>query len=286
MRPYLEKLPVPPDASWSMLNRRLDDGIPFQWHHHPELELTLTLNCRGQRFIGDHVGQFDDGDLVLVGPNLPHTWVSNERIDPAQPFVALVLWFGPDWVERLTGGFVEFAPIRALLMRGASGLHFASGTAARVRRDFEALFDRDPADRLLGLVAILNQLARDEDATPLASTPADAPGPRENRERIDRVLTHIHMHYARELSLAELADVAALSVSGVHRLFRKHTQSTISDYLTRLRIGDACARLSSTAQPIHHIASASGYNSLANFNRQFKRLKGLTPRAYRARFRG
>ena len=66
-----------------MLDRRLDDGIPFQWHHHPEFELTLTLNSRGQRFIGDHIGDYDDGDLVLVGPNLPHTWVSREKIDAA-----------------------------------------------------------------------------------------------------------------------------------------------------------------------------------------------------------
>ena len=78
MRPYLEHLPVPPDASWSMLNRRLDEAIPFQWHHHPEFELTLTLNSRGERFIGDHVGSYEPGDLVLVGPNLPHSWASRE----------------------------------------------------------------------------------------------------------------------------------------------------------------------------------------------------------------
>jgi len=68
MRPFLEHLQRPPEASWSMLNRRLDDAIPFQWHHHPELELTLTLNSVGQRFVGDHVGSYGHGDLVLVGP--------------------------------------------------------------------------------------------------------------------------------------------------------------------------------------------------------------------------
>ena len=93
MRPFLEHLQRPPEASWSMLNRRLDDAIPFEWHHHPELELTLTLNSVGQRFVGDHVGSYGHGDLVLVGPNLPHTWASRDKLDATAPHVALVLWF-------------------------------------------------------------------------------------------------------------------------------------------------------------------------------------------------
>ena len=81
MRPLFEKVTVPEGASWALLDRRLDDGIPFQWHYHPEFELTLTLNSRGQRYIGDSIATYDDGDLVLLGPNLPHTWCSAERID-------------------------------------------------------------------------------------------------------------------------------------------------------------------------------------------------------------
>ena len=84
--------------------------------------------------------------------------------------------------------------------------------------------------------------------------------------------------------MAELAEIAALSVSGLHRLFRKHTQTTVSDYVIGLRIGDACTRLSGTRQPIQHIAAEVGYTSLANFNRQFKRLRGMSPRSYRALF--
>ena len=82
MRPLFEKVTVPPGASWALLDRRLDDGIPFQWHYHPEFELTLTLNSRGQRYIGDSIAPYGDGDLVLLGPNLPHTWNSAEKVDP------------------------------------------------------------------------------------------------------------------------------------------------------------------------------------------------------------
>ncbi|NTG35207.1 helix-turn-helix transcriptional regulator [Agrobacterium rhizogenes] len=284
MRPYLEVLQRSPETSWSMLNRRLDDAIPFQWHHHPEFELTLTLNSIGQRFIGDHSSDYDDGDLVLVGPNLPHTWASRAKINEHQPHVALVLWFHRDWLLRMTGGTVEFRQIEAMLERADGGLHYSKETAQAVRLEYEAVFDKPPVERLLSLLNILARVAEDRQATPLASAPGRSPDIKESRERIDRVLTHMHLHYARAISLEELADIAALSVSGLHRMFRRHTGTAISDYLTRMRIGDACARLSSTTQAIHHISDAVGYHSIANFNRQFKTLKSMTPRQYRTLF--
>ena len=283
MRPYLEHLPVPPDASWSMLNRRLDEAIPFQWHHHPEFELTLTLNSRGERFIGDHVGSYEPGDLVLVGPNLPHTWASREKVDAGLPHIALVFWFRPEWIAPLVHGAVELGPVARMIEGAGRGLAFPPQLGQALVPDFQAMFTLPPAQRLIGLLAILSRLAADGGGRPLASqAPQAVEG---SRARIDRVLLHLHQRYAEPVRLAELAEVAALSVSGLHRLFIKHTQTSITNYITSLRIGDACSRLSTTDQPVRHIADAVGYASLANFNRQFKSLRGMTPRAYRAMFR-
>lgn len=267
-----------------MLNRRLDDRIPFQWHHHPEFELTLTLNSIGQRFIGDHSGEYGDGDLVLVGPNLPHSWASRAKIEDHTPHIALVLWFHREWLLQMTSGSVEFRSIETMLRRADNGLQFSNETAASVRPAFETIFEKPPVERLLSLLGILASAAEDRQAMPLASAPAQAPDLKESRERIDRILTHMHLHYNRAISLDELADIAALSVSGLHRMFRRHTGMAISDYMIRMRVGDACARLSSTDQAVHHISDAVGYASLANFNRQFKALKGMTPREYRTMF--
>lgn len=285
MRPFLEKLPVIPDSSWSYLNRRLDDAIPFQWHHHPEYELTLTLNSRGQRFIGDHVGEYGDGDLVLVGPNLPHTWVSRMKLDEDHPHVALVLWFHPEWAAQLINGFPEFRNVQTLLSRAGCGLQFSNAFSDAVRAEHQAIFDLGPPERLLSLLRILNHLAGDDNARPLASMPVTQDGTPESRERIDRVVTYIHMHYADSIAMPELAEIAALSVSGLHRMFRRHMQTTVTDYIMRMRIGDASARLSSTDQPVQFIAEAVGYRALSNFNRQFHALKGMSPREYRNLFR-
>lgn len=285
MKPFLERIRKPADASWSMLHRRLPDGIPFQWHHHPEYELTLTLNSRGLRFIGDHVSEYEDGDLVLLGPNLPHTWASRESLRSDEPHVAMVLWFDADWTRNLTGGFVEFRKLNDLLSRARRGVAFPESVSRAVREGYGRLFEQEPVARLLGLMGLLDLLASVEEARPIASEVYRPSPPAENRDRIDRVLAHIHEHYTQELHLPVLADVAALSESGLHRMFTKHVRTNVSDYIARVRIGDACARLANTDQPIAFIAESVGYATLANFNRHFKRSTSLTPREYRAHFR-
>ncbi|KKB86775.1 transcriptional regulator [Devosia limi DSM 17137] len=284
MKLFRERLSLAEGASWAMLNRRLADGIPFQWHHHPEYELTLTLNSRGQRFIGDHTGRYDDGDLVLIGPNLAHTWSSIEPIDPSQPHVALVMWFTQDWADRLTEGFAELAGIAGLLRRATAGLHFSPAMARQARPQIEALFAQPNIERLLSLVSVLSLLAEDAAAQPLATIVPEHSAAGPERSRMDRVLDHLHHAYASPITLADLADVAALSQSGLHRTFLRHTGQTVSQYLTRLRIGQACALLTGTEQSVTQIAGAVGYGSLANFNRQFKALKAMPPRQYRTTF--
>jgi AraC-like DNA-binding protein len=282
LRPYLEKLPSMPGSSLATLDRRLDHGIPFEWHHHPEYELTLTLNSQGQRFIGDHVGEYGHGDLVLVGPNLPHTWASRTKVDEACPHTALVIWFRQSWIDSFVGSAIELAPVARLFAQAGPGLSFGADRGRSLQQSFEQIFVADPARRLMTAVDILVRLAAAGDACVLAS--AAAPLNTDSRSRIDRVLQHLHQFYRHPIRISDLAELAALSESGLHRMFAKHTNSTVSAYVTRLRIGDACSRLSATDLPIAQIAADVGYDSLANFNRQFRSLRAMTPRDYRASF--
>ncbi|HVZ13465.1 MAG TPA: AraC family transcriptional regulator [Bauldia sp.] len=285
MRPLFEKVTVPEGASWSLLDRRLDDGIPFQWHYHPEFELTLTVNSRGQRYVGDSVSTYDDGDLALLGPNLPHTWNSSTRVDTALPHRALVMWFTEGWAESITGALTELRPVASLLRRAGRGVTFSRSASIRARPLIESIPERDPPDRLLRLIEVLAMLAADRDATPIAGPAADRMRlDLPDRSRIERVLDHLHAHYQEPVAIVTLADLAALSPSGFHRLFRRHTHLTVSQYVAELRIGKACALLVNTRRPIAHIADEVGYPNLANFNRMFRALKGMTPREFRASF--
>ena len=285
MKPYLEKVSVPADGSWVLFERRLDDEIPFQWHHHPEFELTLTLNSQGQRYVGDNISAYGDGDLVLLGPNLPHTWNSSRKPDPAGPHVAFVMWFRPEWADALTKALVELGPVKRMLAAAGRGLAFSEEAAARVRPAVEALPGLDPAARLIKLLEVLTALSQDE-AHYLAGPHLDeAPAVRADGGRMGRVLEHVHAHYHETLAVADLAALARLSPSGFHRLFGRHTRLTLSEYVAQLRVGRACALLVNTGQSVSYIAGTVGYASLANFNRQFRALKQMTPREFRKRFR-
>ena len=286
VKPYLEKPTVPEGAMWTVFNRRLDDGIPFQWHYHGEYELTLTLNSRGQRFVGDHIGTHDDGDLVLLGANLPHTWVSSLKPRPAEPTVAVVLWFRPEWLESLFHALPEFAAMRLVLEASARGMCFSPEVAARAGSIIRRMPDMAPARRLIALLEVFELLAADQSAILLAS-PTAAPTPTDPADRpsIEHVLNHIHAHYREEVRISTLAALACRSESRFHKLFRQHTRMTVLEYVTLLRVGQACSMLAGTEQPIARIAEAVGYGNLSHFNRKFRELKGVTPREYRGEFR-
>ncbi len=285
MKPYLEKLPIPNETSWIFFNRRLDNEIPFQWHHHPEYELTLTLNSRGQRYVGDNISSYDDGDLVLLGPNLPHTWHSSQKLNESEPHIALVIWFQLEWVEALTQVLTELSNVKLMLFEATRGFIFSNSVSCKVRSLIENFPYLEPCQRTLKLLELLVILAND--------TPEPITTPQLSvrnvssieQSRIDRVLEYLHSHYRSNVSLVKLAEVARLSPSGLHRLVQRHTQLSVTQYLIRLRIGEACSLLVGTNKPIAFIADSVGYASLANFNRQFRAVKGMTPSVFRKHFK-
>lgn len=285
-KPFFEKVTTPNDASWALLDRRLENEIPFEWHHHPEFELTLTLNSRGQRYIGDSIETYDDGDLVLVGPNLPHTWNSTEKIEAAAPHLALVMWFKREWIEALIKLLTELRPLETLLSAAAKGIVFSPTTSQKVRPFIEEMRILPPIDRLPKFLEVLVLLTYETSpryltvATRVEQMELTAP----EQTRIKLILDYIHAHYNSAISNTELAQLAGLSLSGFHRLFRRHLRMPVSEYISRLRIGQACALLITSEYSVAYIANITGYDNLANFNRQFKALKATTPREFRQRF--
>lgn len=283
MKPFLETVTPEPGASWAFLDRRLADGLPFQWHQHPEYELTLTLNSRGHRYIGDDVEPYDHGDLVLIGPGIPHSWHSREAVDPRSPHVALVAWFTREWVGALVQAFPEMAQLSGMLARASQGLSFDRAASAAVAASFEAMRSASPARRLVLLIEVLTTLSHHE-AAPLANAPAEESGLAADA-RMARVLDHLHANFAARTSVAEMAQLACTSTSTFHRMFRRHARMTMLEYVVRLRVGRACSLLIGSQQSIATIAADVGYTNLSLFNRQFARAKGTTPGEFRRRHR-
>jgi AraC-like DNA-binding protein len=279
MKCQFEHVTFPRGCSIRIYHRQIP-SIPFEWHHHPVYELTLTLNSRGWRFIGDHIGRYDSQDLVLVPADMPHTWASTSAIDESLPHTALVVWFTREWALRAADGCPELLPLRKLLNRAAAGLSFPSTAGVRMESRLPGLLSGSPLRRLHTVQDLLCELA-DTDAAPLAAQIASRPEPSSESAQLARVLDRLHMRFADPIRVDELCSVANLSARSLHRLFIRHLGENVSDYLGRLRIGRACMLLVETDRPIGMIAAETGFPNLSNFNRRFRDARHMTPKEFR-----
>jgi len=283
MQPRVEHIPARSDQSF-ICRSYATTHFRFNWHLHPELELTWIVSGRGQRYVGDRVEPFREGDLVLLGPNLPHTWESQPS--KHRKSAAVVVQFLPD---RFGAGFLEtpeLRRVRRLLDRAASGIAFRGPVARLVGQRLEAMVGLGPLPRLTGLLECLDELSRARTARTLASAAYYSPDRLDDQRRIDKVRAHLHHHAAEPLTLPDVARLVGLTPTSFARFFKRSTGQTFIEHLHEQRVARACRLLVETDAPITDICFRSGFGTLSNFNRTFLRLKGETPRHFRQRFAG
>lgn len=284
IRARIEKLL--PSATASFIYRvRREPSFGAFWHYHPEYQLTLVRRGRGKRFVGDDVSRFKAGDLVLTGPNLPHMWCSSRaHVSRGLPHEAIIIQFP----ESIFGGqfldLPEMSAVRRLLERSAQGIRFAQGVRGKIASRMIRMGRRRGLARLIELLEILRILSQapvDRILSSKSFTPAVGFA---DRERIDRICRHLAENSSRPILLAQAAAAAHMSVPAFTRFFRKCTGKSLVEYLTELRIGAACRLLVETDRTVSQVCAAAGFSNLSNFNRRFRRLKGLTPREFRRQY--
>lgn len=284
MQPWFEAVTIPHGQSCLIYDRRLPE-FAFNWHYHPEVELTLTLGSHGTRFVAGDVAPYADGDLALIGPNVPHAWQSHRLADGAGEHRAIVCWFTEGWIRRLLDLMPELGAIGPLLGEAENGVIFGPATADLMKPSLLRLCDQPQADRAVGLMGVLLGLAGAKDRTclsPVAVAPTDLP---RDRQRMERVLAHVHAHFDAPIRLAPLCEIAHVTESQLQRIFKRSTGVSISEYVTRLRVGRASTLLSRTDLPMASIAEKCGFHDAAYFARKFRATTGRTPTAYRREFR-
>lgn len=276
MRALFEDIPSRKGGASFVAYHRIVPHFPFKWHYHPEYELTLITQGKGKRLVGDNHDNFTHGDLVLIGPNLPHTWVSDEiRTNPSG---AVVIQFSQEFIAPFLN-LPEFHAVSNLLTAAANGLHFPT-TMQRLIQAVKALPENDPVQRVTSLLEILQLLSK-ADRVKLASLYFNAVRGEENEHRINTVCEHIQHNFKNRLSLEETAGLIGLSNTAFCKFFKRVTGKTFSQYVNEVRIGNACSLLTDTDKPIADIAFACGFESLTYFNRVFMKMKQMTPRNFR-----
>ncbi len=285
MKMVFEEIKPPADAS--LLVHR--DELPVfdcPFHFHPEVELTLIEGSCGTRLIGGCMERFEPGDLVLIGANLPH-WYYN---DPAESLGerwarSVVVQFRPDFLGKRFWLAREMAAIHQLLELAGRGLKVVGDLREEVAPRVEHLPELSGLERLLELLAILHKLAAAESG--LVTLDQAEPAGRVNQHdalRLEKVFRVLNERFTEELALGEVATAIGMTPTSFSRFFRQKVGKTFQSALIETRIIEASQQLLTTDLPVTEICYACGFNNLSNFNRQFKRMKGVSPRAFRAGF--
>ena len=297
MKAVLEKTPR---DQWESFHCEVVRGSSYHatWHFHPEYQLTLVLESRGHRMVGDNITRLRRGDLVLVGANLPHVWhqemrsaecgVRNEKgrsRNPQSPAVhAIIVRF----LDTFLGGeFLakpEMEPVRTLLQKAVRGLHITGRTRDSVADAMQRLADSTGLARIRELLAILDTLAKSRDVKPVASAGFVPRFSKDDQERMQRVFGYIDRNLTGEIDRTRAAAQAHLSPGAFSRFFKLRTGRTLPEYVNTLRIGRACEMLADGKWKVADIAMECGFANLANFNRHFRSITKLSPRDYRRRF--
>ncbi|RCH55740.1 AraC family transcriptional regulator [Mucilaginibacter hurinus] len=249
------------------------------WHYHPEYELTYIISSSGVRYVGNSFEDFENDDLVLLGPGLPHRWKnSNDQQDLARAVV--IQWredfIGTGWLER-----PEFEPLKNLLQLSVNGLKFKKSLAISLRDELMKIIELPAFERLMALLQLLNRLAQSKQYEILCSQGFEYNLNTTENDRLKTIFSYIENNYSKKLSLALLSQKVFMSEESFSRFFSKVMRKPFFYFLNEYRINMACKMLISTNEPVSQICYACGYESFPFFYRQFKKFKGCTPQKFR-----
>ncbi|WP_420398668.1 AraC family transcriptional regulator [Flagellimonas sp.] len=253
------------------------------WHFHPELELVYILKSEGTRFIGDSIERFREEEVVLIGANLPHMWLNDEQyFGESSDLIAegYSVHFRRDFLGNEFLNAPELKAINNLVDTAQQGIKFVDLDIS-IKNEIGLLLDKDPFERMISFINILNGLAKHENKILLASKGYLNTLKGLKGQGMDKTYEFIFKNFNKSITLNEVAEVASMNPSAFSRFFKKVNRKTFKEYLNELRVGYACKLISEDKYNITRICFESGYNNISNFNRQFKRITGMSPSQYR-----
>jgi AraC-like DNA-binding protein len=265
------------------LVRCLDHGYPTplaRWHYHDEYELHLIVATSGKAFVGNWIGQFQPGHLVLTGPRLPHNWVSLDVPEGGVQLRDRVIQFHHAPIAKACASVPELAEVLPLLERARNGIEFF-GLSDRARGYFERIKSSRGLERFGVFCQFMGDLARCADYQLLSSAQLQSSDDEVSLEHINRIVNQLTESISRAPSLSEFAAQFGMSESRFSRFFRRATGNNFIDFVNRVRISRACLLLMESNRYITHICYDVGFNNVANFNRRFLEIKGMTPSEFR-----
>jgi AraC-like DNA-binding protein len=279
MKPIVEKLTLSENTSF--LARTYKTPLfEVPWHQHIEYELIMFKEGEGSSFIGNYVGEFKTGDIFFLGSNLPHTF---QKANKELITSAVVIQFRDDFWGKDFLQLPESRNIQQLLEISYQGLKITGSCKQQLTPFIEELEFAEGFDRIILLCECLQMIMHNKEYEPVSTQEVKAYNTK-HKERIDKIYQYTIDCFQEPVSLTEVAKHAGMSVPAFCNYFKKSTKKTYIDFLNEVRIGYACKQLIDTQKTVEEICYESGFNTLANFNKQFLKVKQITPSRHRKDF--
>ena len=288
MKPLYQELPFTP-ASYVNVYKEELPHFTVPWHYHPEIEIMYILEGTGIRFVGDHVEDYEEGDLCIIGPNLPHEWRSDDIFFQKESNLkssCYCLFFLEELFGRKLLEIEEMSHIKTLLARAQRGIKFKGQSRKKIGHLIQEYVKEAGAARVAKLIMLLEHMAITDEYELLASV-----GYTRNAinskdfERFNKVYLYIMRNFSRPIRLEEVSSLIGLTPNAFCRYFREHTKKTFIQYLNDVRIGHAKKLLIEGKMTIASLSVESGFNNLSNFIEQFKRSTQMSPSEYQRIYR-
>ncbi|WP_027078070.1 AraC family transcriptional regulator [Maribacter antarcticus] len=252
------------------------------WHYHPEFELALILKSCGTRFIGDSIQKFEEGEVVLIGKDLPHMWLNDEAYflgDTALKAEAVSIHFKKEFLGTYFFELPEMQAISNLLDKAGLGIRFYDLPTYLLDK-IKSLVEASPTARVYRILEIFDGLAKHNKYEVLSSTIFVNSFHKTENRRLDKIYQYVFENFNTHISSSDVAEIVGMNTSAFSRFFKKTHRKPFTTYLNEIRIGYACRLLLENKESITSIAFSAGFNNISNFNRQFRNIHKKSPSSY------
>ncbi|XOV92432.1 MAG: AraC family transcriptional regulator [Bacteroidota bacterium] len=257
-------------------------------HYHEEFQLTYVIEGQGTLFVREINKDFQSGDILLFGKNLPHVLRCSDNHYLGNPDVharAVSIFFSQDTMLQAIESIPEARAIQRLLEYAMFGIKIPQQHAGLICRKMEVIAESEGFERILTLMNILDAISNNENLELISSASIPVHTVRKQLPKIEKVFDYVRSNFKNKITLEEIAEVINMTPTGFCRFFKQKTLKTFSRFLIEVRIGNACKMLIEGDYNTSECCFASGYNNISNFHRHFRSVTKMSPKEYRLKFR-
>lgn len=282
MKPFFQKLESLPSQSVIFYDEE-KPHFTVPWHFHPEIEILFVVKSSGTSYVGDGIRRFSDGEISIIGENVPHWWKSDSKYFEGKSksgMKALIIQFDREIFNTNFINLPEMTAIKELLVKSQRGIQFTGKSRKIFGEQIARIFELTGIRRITELVILLDMMAVTKEYRYHASLGYSKSINTFDFYRFNKIHEHIILNLNKPITLDEVADIANICPTAFCRYFKKHTGKTFSSFLNEIRVGHACRMMLTENISISSASLESGFNNLSHFNDQFKRVMKMTPSAY------